>query len=209
MEKKATHPAAKPDIRHSPELNILLNISAAQKKTTHLKIFLLTRANPHISKMITRNPKTLGLSLRNLNWLSQRQIQANGRGLFTPPLRYQSSNTKSKQATPTTSKWPHHDPQPSILPIPSSTSTSKPALDTCCTPSLSGDINMSRHHERHYSASHFLHQNQHRIFANNQEWVASKCAHDPSFFVKLAAGQQPEYLFVFLSSPTHLIISSL
>lgn len=35
-----------------------------------------------------------------------------------------------------------------------------------------------------------------RIFANNEEWIASKLALDPDYFRNLAKGQSPEYLYI-------------
>ncbi|MBC5772896.1 carbonic anhydrase [Pontibacter sp. KCTC 32443] len=35
-----------------------------------------------------------------------------------------------------------------------------------------------------------------KIFENNQKWVAEKLAQDSEYFVKLAQGQQPRYLFI-------------
>jgi carbonic anhydrase len=35
-----------------------------------------------------------------------------------------------------------------------------------------------------------------KIFAGNRQWVARKLSEDPDYFKKLAAGQQPEYLFI-------------
>jgi carbonic anhydrase len=40
----------------------------------------------------------------------------------------------------------------------------------------------------HLEASH------ERIFESNRKWVASMKAEDPDFFVRLSAGQSPEYL---------------
>lgn len=34
------------------------------------------------------------------------------------------------------------------------------------------------------------------IFENNKKWIAGKLGEDPEFFNKLAAGQQPEYLYI-------------
>jgi hypothetical protein len=48
--------------------------------------------------------------------------------------------------------------------------------------------------------SKYLRESQSKIFANNKAWVASKVAADPTFFKKLASGQQPDYLYVFLPS---------
>jgi carbonic anhydrase len=36
----------------------------------------------------------------------------------------------------------------------------------------------------------------HQIFKNNEAWVAEKLKVDPSYFEKLAQGQQPEYLYI-------------
>ncbi|MFN4957275.1 MAG: carbonic anhydrase [Cyclobacteriaceae bacterium] len=36
----------------------------------------------------------------------------------------------------------------------------------------------------------------HRIFENNKRWIAEKTTGDPDYFKKLAAGQQPEYLYI-------------
>ncbi|WP_242928667.1 carbonic anhydrase [Pontibacter vulgaris] len=35
-----------------------------------------------------------------------------------------------------------------------------------------------------------------KIFENNQKWVAEKLAQDSEYFVKMAQGQQPRYLFI-------------
>lgn len=35
-----------------------------------------------------------------------------------------------------------------------------------------------------------------KIFENNQKWVSEKLALDPSYFKKLAQGQNPEYLYI-------------
>jgi hypothetical protein len=51
-------------------------------------------------------------------------------------------------------------------------------------------------HKRTISA--YLHQSHEKIFENNRKWVASRKEHDPEFFDKLAAGQEPEYLYVLL-----------
>ncbi|PLN86853.1 carbonic anhydrase [Aspergillus taichungensis] len=42
----------------------------------------------------------------------------------------------------------------------------------------------------------YLQQSHERIFENNRKWVASKTDADPAFFDKLAAGQQPDYLYI-------------
>lgn len=34
------------------------------------------------------------------------------------------------------------------------------------------------------------------IFANNEQWIAEKLSIDPSYFDKLAKGQNPEYLYI-------------
>src|ERR1043165_5044601 len=34
------------------------------------------------------------------------------------------------------------------------------------------------------------------IFEHNKKWVASRTAQDPKFFEKLAANQQPDYLYI-------------
>jgi carbonic anhydrase len=34
------------------------------------------------------------------------------------------------------------------------------------------------------------------IFKNNESWIANKLSVDPAYFQKLAAGQQPEYLYI-------------
>jgi hypothetical protein len=47
---------------------------------------------------------------------------------------------------------------------------------------------------RKYSMSHYLRENQEKIFLNNRQWVASKEAEDSEFFVKLSSGQHPDYL---------------
>ncbi|PMD33613.1 carbonic anhydrase [Hyaloscypha variabilis F] len=44
--------------------------------------------------------------------------------------------------------------------------------------------------------SKYLRESQSKIFANNKAWVASKVAADPTFFKKLASGQQPDYLYI-------------
>jgi carbonic anhydrase len=46
----------------------------------------------------------------------------------------------------------------------------------------------------HRPMSHYLQENQDRIFANNRNWVASRVAEDPEFFAKLSSGQHPDYL---------------
>jgi carbonic anhydrase len=48
--------------------------------------------------------------------------------------------------------------------------------------------------DHHRTISHYLQQNQDRIFENNRKWVAAKKEADPQFFEKLSAGQAPEYL---------------
>lgn len=35
-----------------------------------------------------------------------------------------------------------------------------------------------------------------RIFENNKKWIIEKTRLDPDYFRKLAAGQQPEYLYI-------------
>ncbi|KAL1840448.1 hypothetical protein VTJ49DRAFT_445 [Mycothermus thermophilus] len=42
----------------------------------------------------------------------------------------------------------------------------------------------------------YLRETHARVFEYNRTWAASKRAQDPDFFVKLAAGQQPEYLWI-------------
>lgn len=37
---------------------------------------------------------------------------------------------------------------------------------------------------------------QEKIFENNRKWAAEKAAEDPEYFVSLAAGQKPEYLWI-------------
>ena len=54
------------------------------------------------------------------------------------------------------------------------------------TSELPGDDMTSKHLETSHQ----------RIFDNNRKWVDSMKAEDPEFFVKLGAGQEPEYLFV-------------
>ncbi|KUJ07592.1 carbonic anhydrase family protein [Mollisia scopiformis] len=49
---------------------------------------------------------------------------------------------------------------------------------------------------RHFSVSHFLRQNQNRIFENNRAWVEAKLEEDPTFFERLSAGQEPDYLYI-------------
>ncbi|CZR70133.1 probable Carbonic anhydrase [Phialocephala subalpina] len=49
---------------------------------------------------------------------------------------------------------------------------------------------------RQHSVSHFLRENQDRIFANNRAWVASKVKEDSGFFEKLSSGQHPDYLYI-------------
>jgi len=44
--------------------------------------------------------------------------------------------------------------------------------------------------------SHYLRENQEKIFSNNRIWVASKQAEDSEFFVKLSSGQHPDYLYI-------------
>lgn len=51
-------------------------------------------------------------------------------------------------------------------------------------------------HKRTISA--YLTQSHEKIFENNRKWVASRKEHDPEFFTKLAAGQNPEYLYVLV-----------
>ncbi|KAE9975473.1 hypothetical protein BLS_002598 [Venturia inaequalis] len=46
------------------------------------------------------------------------------------------------------------------------------------------------------AVSEWLTQSQDKIFENNKKWVASKKEGDPEFFDKLAAGQQPDYLYI-------------
>jgi carbonic anhydrase len=49
-------------------------------------------------------------------------------------------------------------------------------------------------------SSKHLETSHQRIFDNNRRWVETMKAEDPDFFVKLGAGQNPEYLFVFPKS---------
>ena len=42
----------------------------------------------------------------------------------------------------------------------------------------------------------YLQQTHDRVFENNKAWAAEKKAKDPHFFEKLAAGQNPEYLWI-------------
>jgi carbonic anhydrase len=53
-------------------------------------------------------------------------------------------------------------------------------------------------HKRTISA--YLTQSHENIFENNRKWVAAKKESDPEFFDKLAAGQNPEYLYVCFPS---------
>jgi carbonic anhydrase len=43
----------------------------------------------------------------------------------------------------------------------------------------------------------YLEQSHEKIFESNRAWVAAKKNADPEFFTKLAAGQSPDYLYVF------------
>lgn len=52
--------------------------------------------------------------------------------------------------------------------------------------------------------SKYLEESHQRIFDNNRKWVESMKADDADFFVKLGAGQTPEYLFVF--PPSHTVL---
>jgi carbonic anhydrase len=42
----------------------------------------------------------------------------------------------------------------------------------------------------------YLRETHDRVFEHNREWAAHKKACDPDFFVKLAAGQNPDYLWI-------------
>jgi len=42
----------------------------------------------------------------------------------------------------------------------------------------------------------YLRQSHDRVFEKNREWAAEQTAKDPEFFSKLAAGQNPEYLWI-------------
>ncbi|KAK4466017.1 carbonic anhydrase [Cladorrhinum samala] len=44
--------------------------------------------------------------------------------------------------------------------------------------------------------SKYLSQTHDRVFEHNEKWAAEKKAADPEFFVKLSAGQNPEYLWI-------------
>jgi carbonic anhydrase len=44
--------------------------------------------------------------------------------------------------------------------------------------------------------SQYLQQSHDKIFENNRKWAEEKKAQDPSYFVSLSAGQQPEYLWI-------------
>ncbi|KAL2117575.1 hypothetical protein VTJ04DRAFT_7235 [Mycothermus thermophilus] len=44
--------------------------------------------------------------------------------------------------------------------------------------------------------SEYLRETHDRVFEHNKCWAAQKTAQDPEFFAKLAAGQQPEYLWI-------------
>ncbi|CAK7215229.1 Putative proteasome subunit alpha type-7 [Sporothrix curviconia] len=44
--------------------------------------------------------------------------------------------------------------------------------------------------------SKYLQQTHDSVFAKNKAWAAKKLGEDPSFFEKLAAGQEPEYLWI-------------
>jgi hypothetical protein len=63
---------------------------------------------------------------------------------------------------------------------------------------------MDKHDETHHKRiSQYLEDTHQKIFDSNRAWVAEKQAKDPDFFKKLAAGQTPEYLYVF--TPYHLL----
>lgn len=42
----------------------------------------------------------------------------------------------------------------------------------------------------------YLRQSHERVFQKNREWAAAQKEKDPEFFVKLSAGQEPEYLWI-------------
>lgn len=44
--------------------------------------------------------------------------------------------------------------------------------------------------------TNYLRQTHDRVFEHNKAWAADKQAKDPEFFVKLSAGQNPEYLWI-------------
>ncbi|CAK7266330.1 Putative proteasome subunit alpha type-7 [Sporothrix epigloea] len=44
--------------------------------------------------------------------------------------------------------------------------------------------------------SKYLQQTHDSVFAKNKAWAAQKLGEDPAFFEKLAAGQEPEYLWI-------------
>ncbi|KOS21924.1 Carbonic anhydrase [Escovopsis weberi] len=46
------------------------------------------------------------------------------------------------------------------------------------------------------STQDYLKQSHDRIFENNRRWAAEKADKDPRFFLSLASGQQPEYLWI-------------
>lgn len=46
------------------------------------------------------------------------------------------------------------------------------------------------------SVEEYLKQSHDRLFENNRKWAADKKAHDPGYFVSLAAGQAPNYLWI-------------
>ncbi|CEJ80041.1 Putative Carbonic anhydrase [[Torrubiella] hemipterigena] len=46
------------------------------------------------------------------------------------------------------------------------------------------------------SVSQYLEQSHERLFEYNRQWAADKAAKDPEYFVRLNAGQAPEYLWI-------------
>ncbi|KAK4153980.1 carbonic anhydrase [Chaetomidium leptoderma] len=48
----------------------------------------------------------------------------------------------------------------------------------------------------HTDITNYLRQTHERVFEHNCQWAADKKLKDPEFFVKLSAGQNPEYLWI-------------
>ncbi|ROT40456.1 carbonic anhydrase [Sodiomyces alkalinus F11] len=95
-----------------------------------------------------------------------------------------SDSNSSSHSNPPPPPPHHHHHRPTFS---SSSSSSQPPS----TPTSSEPLAMPEE-----DITKYLRQSHARVFEHNRAWVTEQTKKDPEFFVKLSAGQKPEYLWI-------------
>ncbi|KAL2753516.1 hypothetical protein ACRALDRAFT_1082919 [Sodiomyces alcalophilus JCM 7366] len=96
-----------------------------------------------------------------------------------------SSSHSNPPPPPPTQPHCHHLHHPSTPTLSSQPPTSTTTTTTSETPVMPDE-----------AISQYLRQSHARVFEHNRAWVTEQTRKDPDFFVKLSAGQKPEYLWI-------------